>query len=719
MAITNTSLSLDASASGGADTGGPGGAATGGTVRVSASNGGTLNAPVATALNAFALGGSGSGTGGSALGGNIFVDLGDNAYDFGSGTAGIVLDASFTGGAVTDGPSGTAASAGGVRITDLGDFTLAAPVTLGSNTPLYVQAGGSIAVPGSITDSSSGAYLHLLADDLGTGTGTVTLANGTVNLPGGLVDIYYNPASLGTPTDFSAGIAAGTATAYQLVNNVDQLQLVGSYLTQNFALGRNIDASATQGWNNGAGFVPIGTFENAYTGNFDGLNHAITNLYIHAPSGPSEPVGLFGQFGAGTGASLVLRNVGLVDAEITGQYYVGALLGSGSNDNGNPDNLAISNSYSTGGAVSGISNIGGLIGALTTGFGGTLRNVHSDAPVFATGAGLGVAGGLIGSAAMVDITDAFATGTVTVAAGGHAVGGLIGELDGGALTGAYATGGVAAPGGSQIGGLVGAVGGGEITAMLSRVYATGNVTSGGGSGVGGLVGYNGSGQISESYASGSVLRLIRDECRWVDRDKRVGLCHQLLLGYLFHGPDEWLRRKHRYDHQSERRHQRSSGRRRLCLFPIVLQQFHERRLGLRQQDDPAGRHVGNAGGVFRRGACRQRASGAADRFQHGRQLCADPEYRHARHWRDQRYLGTGRVHAAGRRERRPAADRDLVRHGTHPVQPDDRHHQLRVCRDRAGPGQPGGRSRTWAWPTSPSRQSRPTRSARSPGSIRG
>ncbi|WP_204348884.1 M26 family metallopeptidase, partial [Serratia marcescens] len=64
-------------------------------------------------------------------------------------------------------------------------------------------------------------------------------------------------------------------------------------LAGNYALGRDIDATATSGWNGGAGFVPIGqSFGTEYSGNFDGQSHKITNLTINRPT--EENVGLFG-----------------------------------------------------------------------------------------------------------------------------------------------------------------------------------------------------------------------------------------------------------------------------------------------------------------------------------------------------------------------------------------------------------------------------------------
>ncbi len=85
-----------------------------------------------------------------------------------------------------------------------------------------------------------------------------------------------------------------------LVNTVYDLQNVNNNLGANYALGANIDASATVGWNSSAGFVPLGTDGagnvlnggNGFTGSFDGLSYAISGLTIDRSS--SDYVGLFG-----------------------------------------------------------------------------------------------------------------------------------------------------------------------------------------------------------------------------------------------------------------------------------------------------------------------------------------------------------------------------------------------------------------------------------------
>ena len=72
-------------------------------------------------------------------------------------------------------------------------------------------------------------------------------------------------------------------------------------LSGHYALGTDIDASATSGWNAGAGFLPVGIFG----GVFEGLGHTISNLTIDRPA--TNFVGLFGQL---SGASARIADVG-------------------------------------------------------------------------------------------------------------------------------------------------------------------------------------------------------------------------------------------------------------------------------------------------------------------------------------------------------------------------------------------------------------------------
>ncbi|MGZ3240988.1 MAG: two-partner secretion domain-containing protein, partial [Burkholderiaceae bacterium] len=186
--------------------------------------------------------------------------------------------------------------------TQAGDIAVNDFVEWLSSNNLALSSHRDINVNATIANRSGGNLL-LRADATGNGTGTVNFGTaGKINQTGGRTDLYYNPVSYTTPTDFTPDII-GSFTGWMLVNDVNHLQAINTNLSGNYALGRNIDASATASWNGGAGFVPIGQNTN-FNGQFDGLNHTISDLHINRPT--ESNVGLFGTaFGP-------ISNVGLV-----------------------------------------------------------------------------------------------------------------------------------------------------------------------------------------------------------------------------------------------------------------------------------------------------------------------------------------------------------------------------------------------------------------------
>src|SRR5262249_47779668 len=96
---------------------------------------------------------------------------------------------------------------------------------------------------------------------------------------------------------------------------------ISGNLGGHYALGSDIDATATTNWNQGLGFSPIGVNNiTPFTGTLEGLGHTIGNLTINAP-GISE-TGLFGAIGA----SGVVQNLGLVGGSVTGKEDIGGLV---------------------------------------------------------------------------------------------------------------------------------------------------------------------------------------------------------------------------------------------------------------------------------------------------------------------------------------------------------------------------------------------------------
>ncbi len=301
-----------------------------------------------------------------------------------------------------------------------GDLYVDDVVNWSSVNRLTLSAHNDIWMNNVITNTGGGS-LALRADSDASGGGNVFFAGiGHVNMTGGgIVSIFYNPpGGYVSPTDYSSHVTGVTPTAYMLVNDVNNLQNMGTNLAGVYALGTNIDASATVGWNAGAGFDPIGNYSagQEFTGMLDGLGHTITNLFINR--GSESYVGLFGS--ATDAVAATIRNVGLVNVNITGGFQTGGLLGRVSG--------TVSNCYVTGTVTGGTNNtVGGLIGL---GAGSTI-NSYSTATV----SGNTYVGGLIGAnyGAASSVSYCYSTGAVS---GSSDVGGLSG-YNAGSITNSY------------------------------------------------------------------------------------------------------------------------------------------------------------------------------------------------------------------------------------------------------------------------------------------
>jgi filamentous hemagglutinin family protein len=277
-----------------------------------------------------------------------------------------------------------------------------------------------------------------------------------------------------------------SSTYYTPVSGIGQLQAMSGDLAGHYALINDVDASATSGWNAGAGFAPIGDNATPFSGSFDGLGHTISHLTINRPT--TDYVGLFGST---SGAQL--HNVGLIDVNITGQNSVGALAGatvvgsatgnhatgqvSGQNRVGGllgyNNTTAVSSSYTTT-AVSGSSDVGGLMGETN----GGIVSSSNYATGNVTGSGSRV-GGLVGfNGFSFVIRDSYATGNVTASAD---VGGLVGSHYNGEIANTYSTGSVS--GTTNVGGLVGVTGGGLVNSSFWNIDTSGQATSAGGTGL--------------------------------------------------------------------------------------------------------------------------------------------------------------------------------------------------------------------------------------------
>ena len=315
-----------------------------------------------------------------------------------------------------------------VQLTDLsteGDNPdIITPYDKGNNTYTAIVAPQSVAagtdfITCTFTNGKTFVYKMKNATDWQAGgeyTYTVSLA--AAKDPG------YTIEGNGSYTVTSAD---GLINIAELVN--------GGKTDINITLDKNIDLT-------GKDWTPIGTsFDNSYTGTFDGGGHTITGLTITTKD---QFVGLFGYLNrAGT-----VKNVVMEGIQITSNHMFGNTGGVAGFSWGTIENCSVS------GSVSGTKCVGGVVGAQMA---GSITGCSSSATVKGTVDVGGVAGEKWGS-----MTACYATGNVTLEIDSPkniSGGGLVGFNGGSSLLACYATGNVTSTGSStgnvHIGGFLG------------------------------------------------------------------------------------------------------------------------------------------------------------------------------------------------------------------------------------------------------------------------
>ena len=357
----------------------------------------------------------------------------------------------------------------GTWLIDPQDYTIAASggditgATLGTNLAAgnvtILSSSGATAGSGNINVNDT---INWSANTLTLNAGNDINFNTVVNATGtaGLALVYaqttttgdyfvHAPVNLASTGSFSTQKGTAAAKNYIIITALGSATSIGTLQSirgdlifgKPYVLGANIDATATQTWNGGAGFTPIGGEDPAVTApfvvTFDGLGHTISNLVIHRniASGFNE-----GLFGSTIGATI--KNIGLLNVDIQGLNDTGGLVA-------NLDNGTVSNAYVTGTVKGNQFGTGGLVGHMTNS--SSISNSYSTATVIA----IDDVGGLVGIGQGSTISNSYATGLVTTLTGIGGVnrGGLAGSFTG-TITNSYATGAVLG-GGLNHGGLVG------------------------------------------------------------------------------------------------------------------------------------------------------------------------------------------------------------------------------------------------------------------------
>ena len=253
-------------------------------------------------------------------------------------------------------------------------------------------------------------------------------------------------------------------------------------------------ASGGAFYNGGAGWTPIGTQSNAFTGVFDGNGHTIQNLKINITSGTTVYAGLFGYVSSGA-----IKNLGMVDSVInvtlsssSALYaYVGGIVGGLASYS----REKIDNCYNTGNITvnatstsnSAQAKVGGLVGTMDGYCYALLSNCRNSGNIvvtveaaYSSGTAIATAGGIAGN---VDGTvfncsnegDVSADATMTrLSYGNSFAGGIAGSCSGdisgccnsGSINSTATAGHIAK---SYIGGIVG-----NNTGTVSNCYNSGN-----------------------------------------------------------------------------------------------------------------------------------------------------------------------------------------------------------------------------------------------------
>jgi filamentous hemagglutinin family protein len=344
----------------------------------------------------------------------------------------------------------TIATTGG-KVPGHGDISVDDAVSWKANTTLTLNAARNVQVNSGITatGNTAGLVLNYGYDDgyfISGGQVTLSGGNPSLSIEG---HAYTVINSLGSQNDTGRGT----------------LQGIRNNLSGYYALGSDIDASATGGWTHGGGVVgfnPLGAAGNSFNGQFTGLGHVISNLTVESKNG--SDVGLF----AVTGSRSVIRDVGLNGGTVVGASDVGSLVGF--NQGKIIDSYAVV-------SVSGQHDVGGLAGEN----GGSISGSYSTGAVSNYGTRTG---GLVGVNEGT-ITNSYATGSVMGRDG--VIGGLVGE-NSGTIFDTYAAGKVSGSG-QQIGGLVGynagngCDAGGAVTHSFWDRTTSGQATSDGGIGM--------------------------------------------------------------------------------------------------------------------------------------------------------------------------------------------------------------------------------------------
>ena len=478
---------------------------------------------------------------GTANGGSVVRDLNLVAFD--------ITGLQYVGGLI--GYAGSSSS--GATISNC---TVSGTVKSDDGSKSY-DIGGLIGYlqNGSVSDSSSDAtvtgYYYvggLIGRAVGTSPSAVTISNCTSSGPvngtyyktkkGKIKGSQYVGGLFGyiQSATISASSSEATVTAYTNLDD-DGFIISGGTSTYTGGLGgyaRSVDISDSSASGDVIGYQEVGGLFGMLWGADSSpvrcptatpvaMLPASVGLYTHslltsAGCSAAASVGystISDSYAAGDVTGFADNIGGLIGRSqlntISNSYATGAVTNTGVAGDVNIENtggligyslydVSITDSYATG-DVEGQYYVGGLIGKQegTSGTSTIISGCYATGDVSTNdGATYSFyAGGLIGIAKYVEVSDSYATGNLNLTNTSSNAGGLFGGIQYGTVRDSYATGN--AIGASNVGGLIGT--GGHL--ILDNVSASGNVI-GDSSAIGGLAGYIYSSTVTNASATGNV-----------------------------------------------------------------------------------------------------------------------------------------------------------------------------------------------------------------------
>jgi hypothetical protein len=302
-----------------------------------------------------------------------------------------------------------------------------------------------------------------------------------------------------------SGAGTGTSGDPFQITTCAQLDSMNADLSADYVLQNDIDCSGAGSLNGGTGWSPIGG-GTSFSGTLDGQNHKINKLDLSGMPSTTNYEGMFSQL---TGAAVV-ENLQIIQGKVNGHANVGMVAG-GMFDSSRLDNVyvdatitchaencggmtgslhdasVINNSGADETLTGDSQSVGGLVGYISDS--GTITESFANGNV----SGALYVGGLVGAInnnpSTATITNAYSSATVTDTS--DYAGGLVGWAASLNLTKAYAAGSVS--GSDSVGGLVGLFSG-----FMAETFSAEKITGTGGA-VGPVTGSFGSGSVGNRY----------------------------------------------------------------------------------------------------------------------------------------------------------------------------------------------------------------------------